>query len=121
MKKKTNTPKEMDYELAKFMHDEYEMYAKKVGWETQESTKTIFDELPLANREVMLWVAKSVRIKLLQAEIERLERMKRKLPTVDEYCEYCGVNGYECDCAGYNQALQDQISHLQDQIIKIKE
>ncbi len=53
-----------DYELAKFMHNEYEKYAKVVGWKSQKKCQTLFDELPPANREVMLWVAKSVRLKL---------------------------------------------------------
>ena len=55
-------------ELAEFMHNEYESYAKKVGWKTQKDCQTLFDELPPANKEVMLWVAKSVNDKLRQQE-----------------------------------------------------
>jgi len=51
-------------------------------------------------------------IKLLQAEIERLEGKKLGGHRDEEQRIFAG---------GYDQALQDQISHLQEQIIKIKE
>ncbi len=48
------------YNLAKFMHDEYEKAAKVVGWNTQDKCKVEFDDLPEANRKVMLTVARRV-------------------------------------------------------------
>ena len=64
--------------------------------------------------------------KLLQAEIEFLEGMKKKgndgedLP-FENSPEIYGNQRIESYKKGYNQALQDQILHLQEQIIKIKE
>lgn len=49
--------------LAKFMHDEYEMAAKEIGWETQESTRVSFHDLPIKNKEVMFHVAACVLIR----------------------------------------------------------
>ncbi len=40
--------------IAREFHDEYEAWAAANGWETQESTRTSFDDLPAANRETML-------------------------------------------------------------------
>lgn len=51
------------YSLAKFMHDEYELAAKAIGWVTQESTQTTFEKLPLKNKEVMFHVAASILIR----------------------------------------------------------
>jgi len=60
--------KEIIEELANFMHNEYEKYSKEVGWKTQKDCQTLFDELPPANKEVMLWVAKSVLDKVREQE-----------------------------------------------------
>jgi len=62
-------------------------------------------------------------IKLLQAEIERLEGMKRERDlSPDDYGDSpnAPIRNYEYQVKGYNQALQDQISHLKEQITKIK-
>ena len=48
----------MDREgLAKWLHDTYEELAKKEGWNTQETTRVSFDNLPEANKRVMLGMA----------------------------------------------------------------
>jgi len=47
-------------DLAKFMHIEYENYAKDVGWKTQKKCKVLFEQLPEKNRKVMLYVAEKV-------------------------------------------------------------
>lgn len=58
-------------ELATFMHNVYEYYAEKYGWQTQLSTrKKNFSELPKENRKVMLAVA---RILLQEIRGGRLE------------------------------------------------
>ena len=59
-------------QIAEFMHNEYESYAKRVGWKTQKECQTLFDELPPANKEVMLWVSKSVNDKIRTQERERI-------------------------------------------------
>jgi hypothetical protein len=47
-------------ELAKFIHDVYEDKAKSVGWNTQESCKVDWDDLPEKNKIVMRYVAYNV-------------------------------------------------------------
>lgn len=47
-------------ELAKFMHDRYEYHSKRLGWNTQESCKVEFKDLPDNNKVVMLKVARDV-------------------------------------------------------------
>ncbi len=60
IKKLNNMNKKLQYKIAKLMHDEYENYSRKVGWKTQKKCQTLFDELPPANKEVMLYVAGSI-------------------------------------------------------------
>jgi hypothetical protein len=40
--------------IARAFHDEYEAFAAMHGWETQETTRTSFDDLPDENRRTML-------------------------------------------------------------------
>ena len=44
-------------ELATWLHDNYEGLAKAFQWETQESTRVPFEELPIKNRTTMLALA----------------------------------------------------------------
>lgn len=46
--------------LATFIHQEYEKFSKKYGWETNETCKVEFDDLPEANRETMMSVSDSI-------------------------------------------------------------
>lgn len=46
------TQKEVD-ELAKYMHDRYEMHARRNDWETQKQTRVEFDDLPEENKRTM--------------------------------------------------------------------
>lgn len=48
-------------ELAEFMHNEYEAYAKLKNWKTQKECQVEFEKLPEANRQVMLYVARQVK------------------------------------------------------------
>ena len=57
------------YKIAELMHNEYEEHSKKVGWKTQKSCQTLFDELPPANKEVILWVAGSI-MKYIKKQIK---------------------------------------------------
>ena len=52
--------KEDVYDLAKYMHDVYEAYAKANGWKTQDSCKVDFDFLPEKNKQVMINTALQV-------------------------------------------------------------
>jgi len=47
-------------ELAKFMHQTYEHHAKRLGWSTQAQCQVAFEDLPKANKEVMLSVAQDL-------------------------------------------------------------
>jgi len=51
-------------EIAIFMHDEYEKQAKIVGWNTQDSCKVEFNDLPQKNKQVMRAVAQAIKDKL---------------------------------------------------------
>ena len=51
-------------ELAKYMHDRYEFFSKRYGWNTQDNCKVEFDELPDKNKVVMLKVATDIINKL---------------------------------------------------------
>jgi hypothetical protein len=59
------------YELANFMHLEYERFAQKTSWETNEDCKVAFDNLPEANKNTMLFLAESVleKIKVIRQNI----------------------------------------------------
>jgi len=52
--------KEDVYDLAKYMHDVYEAYAKANGWKTQDSCKVDFGFLPEKNKQVMINTALQV-------------------------------------------------------------
>ena len=45
------------YNLAKYMHDEYERQAKKMNWKTRKECKVEFEDLPKENKNTMLAVA----------------------------------------------------------------
>jgi hypothetical protein len=45
------------HKLAAWLHKEYEEIAVEVGWETQDGTSVLFDELPQDNQDVMLQLA----------------------------------------------------------------
>ena len=47
-------------ELATFIHLEYEKFAQKTGWETNEDCRVSFDDLPEANKKTMILVAESI-------------------------------------------------------------
>lgn len=70
-------------ELAIFMHDTYEELSKDMGWQTQETCKVEFDNLPNRNKCVMLGVAGKV-----------LEDFKKDVKEVID--EECGNFKHAC-------------------------
>jgi len=56
-------------------------------------------------------------LKLLEAEKERLECERVEM----KEHHFCRFNDGDCNCECYLDALQDQISHLEEEIKKIKE
>lgn len=42
-------------ELANFIHLEYERFAQKCSWDTNDKCKVAFDDLPEANKKTMLY------------------------------------------------------------------
>ena len=57
------------YELANFMHREYERFAQKTSWETNKNCRVTFDNLPEANKKTMLLVAESILEKISKNEV----------------------------------------------------
>ena len=45
------------YQLAEWMHNEYEVIAKAEKWQTQKITRVKFDDLPAENKATMLALA----------------------------------------------------------------
>lgn len=45
------------FDLAVWLHQQYEDVAADVGWETQEGTSVDFDDLPTKNRDAMIRLA----------------------------------------------------------------
>lgn len=62
-------------------------------------------------------------IKYLQSEVERLENSKKKELPEDQYMllDRQEREDYNQDVTGYNQAISDQITHLQAQIKELEE
>lgn len=53
----SNTMPEDPIELARYLHDNYEMIAKKQNWNTQENCKVDFSDLPVGNKNTMILLA----------------------------------------------------------------
>lgn len=73
--------------LAAFSHDVYEAEAVKAGWKTQEQCRVPFDELPEANKTVMLAVASAI--------IAEVEKRGETSVTQDGSGEVC-IDWYKC-------------------------
>ena len=43
--------------LARYLHEAYEMIAKKQNWNTQENCKVDFSDLPVVNKNTMILLA----------------------------------------------------------------
>lgn len=84
--------------LAAFSHDVYEAEAVKAGWKTQEQCRVPFDELPEANKTVMLAVASAI-----IAEVEkRGEARPIDIGKRDIYARW-----YECDSCREDGIIED--------------
>ena len=46
-----------DIILARYLHDNYELIAKNNEWSTQESCKVDFSDLPIENKNTMIFLA----------------------------------------------------------------
>jgi hypothetical protein len=46
-----------DIILARYLHDSYELIAKKQDWNTQENCKVDFSDLPVENKNTMIFLA----------------------------------------------------------------
>ena len=49
-----------EYDLAKWMHDNYEKIANKGDWKTQKSCRVKFMNLPKKNKATMIELAKRI-------------------------------------------------------------
>ena len=49
-----------EFELAEWLHDNYEEISKKEDWKTQEKCRVKFEDLPRENVRVMIELAKRI-------------------------------------------------------------
>ena len=59
-------------EIARLLHDEYEKAAKEEGWHTQKRCRVKFNDLPDANKRVMLRIAGIIITKLQPTQVKDL-------------------------------------------------
>ena len=59
-------------------------------------------------------------IAIIRSEIERKKGMLKDTVTgrEDGFCR-CGVSYYECDCVGYNTALNEDIAYLENALSEL--
>lgn len=103
-------------ELARLMHDEYERQAKIVGWKTQEQCQVKFDDLPEANKKVMLALAQAIDKKYIRREDVVVDIIKVK-DIINTTCQKCkqDYDGCQFACSILAHALATQ------KIIKVKD
>mgnify|MGYP006057505713 CR=1 FL=1 len=112
----------MTYEqIEKSFLEHFERY----GVSMDEDEDTFKFESP--EPSVILSFLKQSFIKYLQSEVERLEKSKKTLKNNHPELEEAGMN---CECSkcmmdfgkndGFNQAISDQITHLQAQIKELE-
>lgn len=76
--------------LAIWLHETYEAQAREVGWKTQESCRVKFDELPEANKKVMLKIARDIAYNLEANKQEgRVEGAVKELENILNWLELC--------------------------------
>jgi hypothetical protein len=81
------------YQIATWLHDTYEEVAGQKKWNTQESCKVRFDDLPEKNKETMLEVAKRLFKKLKQEKrVGTKQELERILDLINE-CYFEEENG----------------------------
>lgn len=79
-------------ELAKWMHEHYELLAQELGWETQKLTRVDYDRLPPENKAVMFRMACSILEKFNLPQILQALRVQE---AADEHLEYLQVAAYD--------------------------
>lgn len=91
-------------ELAKWLHDNYEVVAKEQNWNTQQSCRVEFDTLPDANKRTMIEIAD----RLLNFNLLRLHFVVGRSEQLS--CETCVFNthswseDYPCaTCCGFDK------------------
>lgn len=80
--------------LAECFHDFYESYADLKGWETQESTRVAFKNLPDKNKETMICTCSSVLRELAGKIILKQHRVTTE-PVGCKKCK-CSCNCHPC-------------------------
>lgn len=76
-------------EMARHGHDAYEAAARDYGWQTQDASRTSWEQVPLENRLTMLAAYKAALTRVaprIEAAIQDVEE-----PDPDEWiCDTCG-------------------------------
>lgn len=95
-------------ELAKWMHEHYELLAQELGWETQKLTRVDYDRLPPENKAVMFRMACSILEKFNLPQILQALRVQEaarhplmpKAIAHDPLCEVIllPTDNVACDC-----------------------
>ncbi len=55
-------------QLAQFLHETYESFAPRFGWETQKKSRKTWDKVPKENRDLMVAVARAVILRYMTLE-----------------------------------------------------
>lgn len=72
-----------DEEIAKSLHDYYELVSKSNGWQTQKETQVKFENLPEANKRVMINMGKYVN-HLIKLTLENERKVIEKEQSITE-------------------------------------
>lgn len=75
----TDTHTDEERTIAEWLHQRYERHAHHEGWDTQESTKVAFSDLPPANKRTMLLIARDVLQRERAAKKELAEQVKARM------------------------------------------
>ena len=122
-----------DKKLAILFHNLYETYSKEVGWETQKSCRVKFEDLPIKNQEVMIYVCHDVKKeldkKLIKHKNDLITKWKGEInqnikdfennkDNEDFECKECGWDNHDCYC---NMQKRAKIKHEEDEIKRLSE
>lgn len=107
MKNLTQLIQEKKEEWTKEFEDQY-------GLEDPCHTFHDHDDFLIIKENFMNWHTSSLTA-IISSEIERKKGMVKDTVTgrEDGFCR-CGVSYYECDCVGYNIAIAEDLSYLEN-------
>lgn len=85
-----------DIELARMFHETYEDVARGLDWNTQESCRVEFDDLPEANKATMIETCAIIKHKLRLEAIKHLKNeqknLKESIESIGDYPEVVDIH-----------------------------